>query len=180
MVAVDPLASLEIYDVDVTLGGEEFRVTGHCAADWLIKILGGTLHNVLPSWIEDAHDRSIFIDMLLDGEIDDVDINKAIKEILGVASGRPAWWVQNLISVMRSEWGQLHGRLVRAGIYPDEMSLGAWCDAAYSCMVDPMQSNEDRSQFDAQMEAMPPDADFDEETEEEAFMNIMGSGIGDM
>lgn len=182
MVAVDPLAALGIDASTVLLAEHTFRVEGHSAADWIAVILGGTAHQVLPNWIEGSHEQWLFSEMFLDGVISDQDTNDVIMELMGVAAGRPGWWAVNLISMAASDndvWATLHGRLMLGGVRATEISLGAWIDALYSCCVDHMDA-EGRMKFDTQLGMPPAGTPLDEESEGEAFMNLMGGLMEDM
>lgn len=176
MVAVDPVASLRITTTYVDLGGRTFEVGKHSAADWLDLILTGELYHVLPGWVEDRNDSYAITEMLLDGEITEDDIDKAIREVITIAGGRQHWWIFNLVGVARAtntSWSVLNGRLIQAGIDADQISLAAWIDALYSTCVEMMQGQEHRVQFDTHLEAPPAGTELDEEEEGEAFLALM-------
>ncbi len=177
MVAVDPLAALGIDEATVLLGEHTFRIEGHSAADWISMILGGTVHQVLPAWIEGGNDQWLFADMLLDGVISDEDVNAVILELMAVAGGRAGWWAINLISMAASDnevWATLNGRLMLGGVRAGEVSLGAWLDALYASCVDSMDA-EGRMKFDVQLGTPPPGTALDEEAEGDAFMALLGT-----
>jgi len=180
VVAVDPLASLRIAPCVTTIAGHDFVIEGHCAADWITMILGGTLHQVIPGWFQAEDDELILTNMILDGDVTNEELNTITLEVMGIAAGRAAWWAINLIGMVASDnsvWATINGRLLLGGVRADEVSLAAWIDACYSCIVDSIDDKDQRFQFDSQVETPPPDMAIDEEEEGAAFMALMGSGF---
>jgi CubicO group peptidase (beta-lactamase class C family) len=181
VVAVDPVASLRICSAIVTISGTEYEVEGHSAADWIEAMLAGGMNRIIPGWLVDGQRE--LMDQLLDGTIEDEDLNEATLEALTVAGGRPYWWIANMVGMASSTntfWGILNGRLLLGGVHASAVSLSAWIDALYSCMVDNMDE-ETRLKFDSHIDMPPAGIPIDEEEEGAAFMALLaGSSMGDL
>lgn len=178
MVAVDPAASFGIPSVFVEIGGYEYEVEGHSAADWVPLILSGRTFKVLPGWIDG--DCTRLEDGLLSGDITDEELDEATHDVMTVAGGRVWWWCSQLITMVggdNSVWAQLHGQMVLNGIKADQISLAAWVDALYSVAVSRYQSDEGRQKFDQAIDTPPSWIPLDPEEEGAAFMALMSSGI---
>jgi hypothetical protein len=175
MVAVDPLASLEIEDIYVTIGGREYRMSGRSAAVWLRTILGDDYTLILPAWL-DEDQEVLLMDRLMDDEFTVQEMDEAVLDVISIAAGRPWWWAMQLIMYAASDvhhWARVNGKLVLAGVDNSRITLAAWIDAVYALFIDGMD-REDYDKFKAQIDT-PPTADLlNEEEEAEAFLSMMG------
>jgi hypothetical protein len=177
VVAVDPLASLEITSTYVTLAGRTYEVEGHPASDWVALILTGRTYEILPGWIMDD-DVDDLIDQLLDGTVSDEELTEATHDVMTIAAGRPYWYATQLIASVASthvSWATLHGRMVMRGVRANELSLSAWVDALYASCVEGIHEESDRQKFDQQMDTPPASVPIDEEEEGQAFLALMNS-----
>jgi hypothetical protein len=178
MVSIDPAASFGISSVIVELGGYEYVVEGHSAADWVPLILSGHMYQILPGWI--VTDTSILEEALLSGDVADEELNEATHDVMTLAGGRVWWWVTQLILMVGSDngvWSQLHGQMVLGGIRAEDISLSAWVDALYSVAVSRYQTDEGRQKFDQALDTPPPSIPLDEEEEGIAFMKLMNASM---
>lgn len=175
MVAADPLASLGIEDIYVTIGGEEYRMPGRPAADWLRMMLSGEYSLIMPAWL-DEQDASDVLARLMNDEFPIAEMDQVVYDVISVAAGRPWWWAMQLIMYASSDihhWSRINGRLVLAGIKVGKISLAAWVDAVYALHVENMEPGEEYDKFKAAIDT-PPTADLlDEEEEAEAFLSMM-------
>lgn len=176
MVAVDPLASLEIQDIFVTIGGVEYLMEGRPAADWLTQIVTGDLISILPGWLDEKAEYAI-LDKLADGSVTPTELDDATLEALSVAAGRPWWWAVTLIGHATGDihhWSRINGHLMLAGVDARDIPLAAWVDAVYAAYTERIQDNDEYVKFKGQIDT-PPTADLlDEEEEAEAFLSMLG------
>lgn len=176
MVAVDPLASLEVRDIFVTIGGKEYLLEGRPAIDWLIEIISGDLVSILPGWLDEEAEYFI-LDCLADGSIHPKELDDATHEVISVASGRPWWWAATVIAYVANDihhWSRVNGRLVLAGVDPKVVSLSAWVDAAYAALIENMTDRDEYTKFKGQIDTPPTPDLLDEEAESDAFMSMLG------
>lgn len=176
MVAVDPLASIGIYPVNVTIGGREYEVEGHPAADWLVLLLSGEYFRVLPGWLAEEDQKTALLYDIESGAVSTAELDEVTLDILGIAAGRPWWWPMQLVMMASSSndtWGTFHGKMLRSGVDEQTMPFGAWLDLLYSIMTDGLQQ-ESKQQFLNATEI--PDASLniplDEEEEAKAFFAL--------
>ncbi len=176
MVTVDPLASLSIQDLDVTIGGRTYLMPGRSAADWLECLISGETSVVVPGWLDPAAENHV-LDQMSDGLISVTEILDVTKGVISAAAGRPWWWALHLIGLATHDahyWSRTNGVLVAAGVDPAKISLSAWLDAAYAAIVNRFTDNEQYDTFKLHIDT-PPTVDLlDEEAESEAFMSMMG------
>jgi hypothetical protein len=175
MVAADPTASLAIKDIYVTIGGEEYRMPGRPAADWLKMMLSGDYGLVMPAWLVEE-DAVKVLARLADDEFPIKEVDDAVYDVISVAAGRPWWWAMQLVMYASSDvhhWSRINGRLVLAGVRADRISLAAWVDAVYAIHIERMEAGEEYDKFRAAIDT-PPTADLlDEDEEAAAFLSMM-------
>lgn len=175
MVAHDPLASLRIDPITVTVGEYDYTCEGRPASDWVELILADRLHMIIPGWLDD--DDGVISRGLLDGDVTFDELNELTFEVLTIAAGRPWWWAAQLTLTAASSasvWATLHGRMIMHGVLADDISFAAWIDALYACMTENMDS-EALSKFNTEMDTPPASVGLDEEAESDAFLALMGS-----
>jgi hypothetical protein len=175
MVAVDPLASLDFDDVYVTIGGQEYRVPGRPAADWLRTILADEYNLILPAWLE-KEESALLMSRLMDDEFTVKELDDAVFDVITVAAGRPWWWALQLIMYASSDvhhWSRINGRLVLAGLRLDRISFAAWVDAVYVVFTERIEPGEEYDKFKAQIDTPPTPDLLDEEEEAEAFLSML-------
>lgn len=134
----DPYASLDSYDITVSFADREWVVPAMPADKWL-KLL----------WADPFEPDAIFPDLadaaeevfegVLEGTVPPDDIFNVAMEILEEASGYRWWFTLRLTTGIKVLWPRLGGMLMLRGIHAQDMSLGAWCTAAYALCVEHLQ-----------------------------------------
>lgn len=169
----DPLASLRLFPVEVTLGGYVFEVPALPAIDWLEVLLAEPLdaERIFPGLAgEDVVDQ---VDRLLVDEVITFDeLMDTALDVITAGSGRPWWFTVRLCATSRAAWDRIGGPV--SGVDITVRPLGAWLDCAYWAIlesIDPRKAGEVSGQL-----MMPPAGwlpEFDEDAESAAFMAMM-------
>lgn len=175
----DPLAALRICGVAVTLPIGGFMVPAVPAATWLEILLAEDFlpEAVFPRLCGPEAVMAVY-DGILEGAVDETEISEAVTDILEAVSGRRWWITLRLARVAREHWDTVGGALTLAGIRPDQVSLGAWMDAAYALMIERMANADPKAaaQFTQTLVAPPPGvlrAELDDVAEGNAFLASM-------
>jgi len=144
----DPIASLSRADLWVTIADQSYRMKFRPAAFWLERLLGERImvDSFIPAMV-DRNGRDDLMDRMVDGEVDDAEIIEAFRDALSLASGRSWWFTLNLVAVVKSVWAELNGQIVRAGIDPYRVTLGAWLDAVWTMVLENIDKPEERSRI---------------------------------
>jgi hypothetical protein len=174
MVAVDPIASLGIRDVEVTIGGFDYFLKGKSAADWLERMTSGDMS--ILGWLDEKVEDEV-LDRLSDDDITVKQLNDATLDVVSVAAGRPWWWAMQLVMYATSDihhWSRINGRLILAGIDSNCISFSAWVDAVYVIYTENMKAGEEYDTFKMQIDTPPTIDLIDEEAEAEAFLSMLG------
>lgn len=177
-VRADPTVHFRAPRVTVTLGDYDFVVPATSAAQWLSILTeedaDGT--QILPGMLSEQ-DQDLLTDLLLGEDVTVADLTGAIYDLITVVSGHPWWWTMGLLSSISGEHGtQVLGEMAR--IDADQVSLGLWCNALYALFVRHMKE-QDRIQFDAQLDTPPPGMEIspeeviDEASATRSFMAMM-------
>lgn len=169
-------AALRPAAIVVELGDWEYEIPQLAASDWLEALLGGW-SGVIPGLLDPALQVEVLRDYFA-GRITNDDILASARAAVEAAGGRRWWIAERLIATATNEefWPALHGNLVLHGVDLDRVSLGAVLNALYVLMVQNMKEDK-RHQFDAQLEAPPPEAivaEWDDGAAEEDFMAALG------
>jgi hypothetical protein len=126
-VTVDPVASLRIWVVDLTLADQVFEVPGLPAADWFPILVTGDLLAVLD--LIDQADR--VDDLLVAGEVTAEELSAGIQAVIEQVCGRP-FHAALLLATLASElWQIIGGELALAGFQWDRQPIAAALDAIY-------------------------------------------------
>jgi len=176
VVAVDPLASLSVREIWVTVAGKEYRMEGRPAIDWLDTLISGDWVTIIPGWFA-ADDEDEVLALLADDLIDVKDLDETTKDALTVAAGRPWWWALSLIGYASSDihhWSRVNGRLMLAGVDASKISLSAWVDAVYAVHIEHMDDNDEYTKFKMEIDTPPTPDLLDEEAEAAALLSMMG------
>lgn len=178
-VGADPTAHFAQYRVIVTLCDENFVVPAAPASTWLTILAAEELDGaqIIPGMLSQK-DQERIDELLLDGELAVDDLLAGIKDVITNVSGHPWWWTIHLVSVLRGEHGtQILGEMSR--VRADEVSLANWLNSLYAMMVRYMKE-QDKAQFDAQLDSPPADVQInteeliDEDAATSAFFGMMG------
>lgn len=85
------------------------------------------------------------------------DVEAACKQAIEQATGRPWWVVLNILAVTEASWDTIGGEMAARGIFPNDISIGAWLDAAWWIIRYRAMKNSEAShdQIVSAVEAMP-------------------------
>lgn len=176
----DPLAGLSWGDIDVeiTAGNLSRTVTvpGSPALPWLLLLLRDadsfSFLDVIPGMLTDAESVAWVNSVILTGKLPPEELEETVWDVVEIVSGRPWWNTALLLGIARAQWGLVHGQLVRDGVDPASVSLGAYLNAAES-VVWPHLAEEGRQALSSPppMLAEP----VDEKITEENFLAMMNT-----
>lgn len=133
----DPLASLAIFAITVTVAVGDFQIPALPAARWLEILLDEDFQpeRIFPGLCSDETVLACF-EGLDNGSLSEQDVADAVMDALEVASGRRWWITLRLARVAREHWDLVGGGLMLAGVRAEQVSLGAWLDALHALMVE--------------------------------------------
>lgn len=161
-VRADASAHFRSPRIVVTVGGHEYTLPPVPAATWLAILTAEQpdATEIIPGMFI-ASEQALFDDELLAGNVSVAEIGEAVRDAITVASGHPWWWTLGLLSVVSGEHGtQALGEMAR--LNAGNLTLGAWLNALYALVVRHMK-DQDRMQFDAQLDAPPASVEMDPE-----------------
>lgn len=178
--AVDALAALKIWGLEVDLAGEVFALPPLPAADWFLAILDEDSPLPLVPGLMSQQDEQRVMDLLLDEVIDLEVLVARSREVLAAASGRSWWEADRLIRGAGRDWNVIGGELTRLGVDLEKVSLGAALNAIYVVCVRTMNEQE-RNKFDIDLRLPPIGVEgvtteemYDERAAQDAFLALMG------
>lgn len=161
-VRADASAHFRNARIAVTVGNHEYTIPPAPAATWLAILTAEQpdATEIIPGMFTTS-EQALFDDQLLAGNISVVEIGEATRDVITIASGHPWWWTLGLVSVVTGEHGtQALGEMARLDTY--NLTFGAWLNALYALVVRHMK-DQDRMQFDAQLDAPPASVEIDSE-----------------
>lgn len=169
-------AALRPAAVAVELGEWEYEVPLLYAADWLEALINGW-GGIVPGLLHPEDQISVLRDYAT-GRITKDELLASAKAVVEAASGRRWWQAERLVGTATNDefWPALHGSLLLRGVDLERVSFGAALNALYVLMVENMKEDK-RHQFDAQLDAPPPEAvraEWDDAAAEEDFMVALG------
>lgn len=182
----DPVASLEIWGATVTLGGVDYWVPPLDAARWLRILLAEDLD--LEALFPGLAGPDVVAQVnlaLARGDVDDVELVQAIKDLVEQVSGRKWWIALRLCRSVRASWERVGGQLARHGVHPAGMPLSWWLDAAYETCIDLIAASDPRklTRFTQSLVLPPPgedDREVDEVAQGNAFLALFRQQGGTM
>ena len=131
MADVDPIASLNMWAVDVKLSGEVFEIPALPAATWFPILASGDLARIL-DLIEDPK----LDDAIIDGTIQSEELSSALTDAVEAVAGR-SWHVSLvLVTMAASNWTIIGGELARRGFRWDATPIGAALDALHLTIIE--------------------------------------------
>jgi hypothetical protein len=173
-VKTDPIASLTAWPVDVAIGGKVYVVPPLPAAQWMILLLDefGSFDTVIE--VLSVTDRAEIEQGVIDGTVDDKDMEQAFRDVVEVAAGRPWWVVLNYLNLIQGFWSRFHGRILLSGLDPERVSFGAYLDAAHYSFIEGRDEQGIQKIINF-LETPPPgyEIELDQETESETFLAMM-------
>lgn len=180
----EPLAALDIYKVQVTLGDRTFFIPALPAAEWLKILLADELdaEAIFPGLC--GSQAVVDVNMMaINEQITDADLETAITDAISVASGRNWWITLRLCRFLRTNWDRIGGELAANGVTPFQVPLAHWLDAAHATVLrliekgDPKQLTRFTDQLVAPIPGRAKES-FDLERNQAAFKAAMGMARG--
>lgn len=171
----DPLASLAVWPVKVSLGGKVFSIPALDAAAWLMILLAEEidLEAIFPGMAGPEAVAEVNR-MLLWNEATEEELAEAIQDALEAVSGRRWWIAMRLCRIMRNFWERAGGELAASGVTPFGVSLSWWLDAAYATCIRLIAANDPKKLGEfTQSLVMPPPSEgrkVDEVANSQAFL----------
>lgn len=139
-------------EVDLTLAGHQFTIRAEPAGVWLMRIFSMDLAALLPGMLI-PEDQERFDQLLLDGDLDEVNLSQIYCDLIEAASGHRWWWTTKLLSLLRGPQGtEWLGRMAR--VDASRVPLASWVNSFYAIVVDNIKQ-EDRVPFDADLDTPP-------------------------
>lgn len=129
---VDPAASMQVWAIEIDLGGRTFDVPALPAAFWLPILLEGNPLRVLDLIEEGSEELD---DLLLSGQLDPDGLVEALVVAIEQAAGRPFHAAFVLAQVAQTQWATVSGLLAERGFDWSTRPLGAALDAIYSIVA---------------------------------------------
>jgi len=170
----DPIASLTAWPINLNIGGRQYTIPAEPASTWLLALLDefGSFEAVIEMF--SVADKAQIEQDVIDGTLDEQDKTKAFRDAVEIAAGRPWWVVVNYLNLLRGFWARFHGRILISGLNPEQVSLGAYLDAAHYAFI------ENRDEQAAQkilnfLETPPPglEIELDEDVEGDTFLAML-------
>jgi hypothetical protein len=145
---VDPRACLRIQGAELDAFGRKWQIPPLSAADWceLIWDPAFDAFSVFPGLTGEEDE---LYELILNGK---AGIEEAVKfslQVITSVSGYDYWVTLRAVSALRSSWLQVGGALVRAGMDPEKLSIGAYLSGMFSFLTENMQPKKTTEFFDA-------------------------------
>lgn len=131
---VDPAASVQVWAIEIDLGGRTFEVPALPASHWLPVLLDGNPLLVL-DFIESTPVDDDVDSLILSGQVGRDELVEALVIAIEQAAGRDFHAAFVLAQVARAQWASVSGLLTERGFRWDEAPLGAALDAIYAIVV---------------------------------------------
>lgn len=150
-----PVWSLQAWELEITVAGEQVTIPPIPAADWLAVLMGEDLwaEDLFPGLL-DEDDKAWVEDCLFAGDLGLEEMHDLAMEILGQVAGRPWWVALRVVGTAKSNWDVIGGALALRGVDAAKISLGAWLDVATMLMINHMETSR-VSMWLMQLEAPP-------------------------
>jgi hypothetical protein len=180
----DPLASLGLYKVQVSLAGRTWFIPALEAAEWLKILLAEDLdaEEIFPGFCGPEVVAEVNR-MIIDETITNEELGDAICDAIAAASGRKWWVTLRLCAFLRKGWDRIGGEMAANGVTPFGVSLSYWLDGAYATCLNVIEKGDQRqlTKFTDQLTAPLPGRakeSFDLERNQLAFKAAMGRARG--
>lgn len=162
----NPIWSLKPWPVVVEILNQEYVIPAMTAADWLPLIMTTPPRPdlIIPLLLPDVEDLFVTRADVLEAD----DLYWLAFDILECVAARPWWKALRLLTVLQGGWDVIHGKMVLAGVRADQLSLGAWLDAALVVTMENIDP-EKAEMFSMQLEAVPTEL-LDDDAIEDAEM----------
>lgn len=176
-VHADPIASLTTWPVELVIAGHQYTLPAKPAADWLIALIDdfGSFAQLIDMLT--VEEKAAIEQALIDGQIEEGELEQAFRDAVEAVAGRPWWVVLNYLNLLLGAWPRFHGRILSAGLDPCQVSLGAYLDVAHFSFIDGRE--ESAVQKITNFLETPPSGfsiELDEESEGETFLAMLNQG----
>lgn len=157
----DPLWSLRMWPVTVTVRAIDYTIPAMSAADWLPFLMGkppqpDLIVPVLLPAVDEVYST--------DDSMDIEDMYWLSYDIVSEVTGRPWWITMRLCGCAQHNWEFISAQMLFHGIHADQVSIAAWLDAVLLIILENIKP-ENAEMFNLQLESPPPDVE-DEGAEE--------------
>lgn len=173
---IDATASLKVWAVTVTLGGERHRIPPRPAAAWLAAIGSNNLSRVVPGLLEDVEAGEDLLDRVLDGEIPVTEWQDACRQAIGTVTGMKWWTAARLTSYLLDNWGTMGGAIIAKGLDPATAPVGSVLTLVYRIALENCKDEAERRKLDLELDkpptGVPISAMFDESQAAANFMAL--------
>jgi hypothetical protein len=131
---VDPAASVQVWAIEIDLGGRTFVVPALPASHWLPVLLDGNPLLVLDLLESTPVDEDVD-SLILSGQVGPAELVEALTVAVEQAAGRDFHSAFVIAQVARSQWAAVSGVLAEKGFRWDQSPLGAALDAIYAIVI---------------------------------------------
>jgi hypothetical protein len=147
------------------------------AGEWL-EILWAEPLDLLDIWPGLAGAFNEMVDSLFDGTTDGEDITAIACEIISEASGLEYWVAIRLAACLRVSWLLVGGSLLKAGLRPENVSLGTYMVSTLAFLAENMDPKKAVELFE-ELNRKPVQERTDEDDLEDAraFMAAMAESL---
>ena len=154
---VDPLAGLRLWAVTVEVGEMSFTIPAKPASEWVAAVLAPNEVFPLMTLLEPDDYEELKHRVLILGEATMEQVAEASQDALEVASGWPWWSAELLIRSAAAEWRIIYGEIIKRGLDPRHLPLGAWLNGLYAMATENLDETK-RMAFDMRLDRPPTTA----------------------
>jgi hypothetical protein len=173
-VRIDATASLRVWAVTVTLGGQRHRIPPRPAAAWLAAIGSNNLSRVVPGLFEDGEAGEDLLDLVLDGSVPVAEWQDAAHEAIATVTGMKWWTAARLVNYLMSNWGTMGGAVIAKGLDPAVAPVGAVLTLVYRIALENCKDEAERRKLDLELDKPPTGVPISEMFDEkQAAANFM-------
>ncbi len=158
--------------MDLDLAGHTYTFPAVPATDWLAVLM-----------VDSPDPDTIILELcpqghhlLVDEELDQEELYKALLDVIGQVSGRKWWIALRLIQVVRNNWNVLGAEMFYRHIDPNALSLSAWLDVMLVLTIRAMEPK-DVAMFTSRLEIPPAGEEMapeDMEMSADQFLSMAG------
>jgi hypothetical protein len=126
---VDPAASMEVWEIQIELGGRDFTIPAMPASDWWPILAEGDLTALLD--IATSDEQGVLEELILDGQISRDEIKDKLVAAVEEATGRSLHVSIVIVTAASANWALINGYLVARGFRWQNQPIAAALDALY-------------------------------------------------
>lgn len=173
-VAHDPIASLEAWPIEFTLGGKDYTIPPQPAARWLAVMLEevGQFEAVVELLSLDQ--KAQLEQDLIDEVFTHQEKEETFRDVVEAVAGRPWWMVLNYVVLAKAFWARFHGRVLMSGLDINRAPFGAYLDALHYAFIEG-RDEQSLQKITNYLETPPAGmaVELDEQTEGDTFLAMM-------